>query len=344
ARRSDHAWRQAVRRLEGHVARAAGEPGLTDDQAVGLVVALAHPARTARLRPGGSSYATVGGTGAVLPPGSSLVGTPWLAVADAERRPGQRDATIRSAAPVDEATALEAAAALWHEDDVVTWQAGRVTARRVTRLGAIELTSTPVSDPDPTAVAAAVADALRRDGLGALRWTEAATALRRRLQFLHRAIGDPWPDVSDDALLDRATEWLDGTDPRRLDLVQALRRLLPWPEAARLDELAPERVTVPSGSAVRIDYDGDQPVLAVRLQEVFGWTATPRLADGRVPLLLHLLSPARRPAAVTADLASFWATGYAAVRADLRGRYPKHAWPDDPLSAPATRGVRRPQR
>ncbi|MFB9314431.1 ATP-dependent helicase C-terminal domain-containing protein, partial [Nocardioides plantarum] len=277
-------------------------------------------------------------------PGSPLAGTPWLAVADADRRPGQRDATIRAAAPVDEATALEAAAALWHEADVVTWSNGRISARRVTRLGSIELSSAPLAHPDPAELDAAVADALRRDGLGVLRWTPSATALRARLAFLHRAIGAPWPDVSDDALLDRAADWLDGSDPRRLDLTQAIRRLLPWPEAARLDELAPERLTVPSGSTVALDYGADQPVLAVRLQEVFGWTATPRLADGRVPVLLHLLSPARRPAAVTADLASFWATGYAAVRADLRGRYPKHAWPEDPLSAAPSRGpARRPR-
>ncbi|MFC5011613.1 ATP-dependent helicase HrpB [Nocardioides plantarum] len=344
ARRNNRPWRAAARRLEGHVPAGAGEPGAGDDLAVGLVVALAFPGRLARLRPGGASYATVGGTGAVLAPGSPLAGTPWLAVADADRRPGQRDATIRAAAPVDEATALEAAAALWHEADVVTWSNGRISARRVTRLGSIELSSAPLAHPDPADVATAVADALRRDGLGVLRWTPSATALRARLAFLHRAIGAPWPDVSDDALLDRAADWLDGSDPRRLDLTQAIRRLLPWPEAARLDELAPERLTVPSGSTVALDYGADQPVLAVRLQEVFGWTATPRLADGRVPVLLHLLSPARRPAAVTADLASFWATGYAAVRADLRGRYPKHAWPEDPLSAAPSRGpARRPR-
>ncbi|MEO9325123.1 ATP-dependent helicase HrpB [Nocardioides sp. C4-1] len=338
-------WRSSVARLERSVGDVPGEghDGLSDDQAVGLVAALAHPDRIARLRPNGTSYATVGGTGAVLPPGSPLAGTPWLAVADAERRPGQRDATVRGAAPIDEDTALEAAAALWAEDDVVTWRDGRTTARRVTRLGAIELTSTPVGDPDPAAVAAAVADALCRDGLGVLRWTEPATGLRQRLAFLHGALGEPWPDVSDDALLDRATDWLDGTtDPRRLDVVQALRRLLPWPEAGRLDELAPERVTVPSGSQVRIDYGaGEKPVLAVRVQEVFGWTTTPTIADGRVPLLLHLLSPARRPAAVTDDLARFWTTGYPQVRADLRGRYPKHAWPEDGASAPASRGTAR---
>lgn len=341
ALRTQGPWREAARRLERLVDDEPGDPTVTDDQAVGIVVALAHPDRIARLRPNGTSYATAGGTGAVLPPGSPLAGTPWLAIADADRRPGQRDATIRSAAPIDEDTALEAAAALWREDDVVTWRAGRTTARRVTRLGAIELTSTPVGDPDPIAVAHAIADALRRDGLEILRWTASATTLRQRMDFLHRTLGAPWPDVSDDALLDRAPDWLDGTDPRRLDLVQALRRLLPWPEAGRLDDLAPERITVPTGSSIALDYEPEQPVLAVRLQEVFGLVETPRLADGRVPVLMHLLSPARRPAAVTADLASFWANAYPQVRADLRGRYPKHAWPDDPLTAPPTRGVRR---
>ncbi|WP_340540048.1 ATP-dependent helicase HrpB [Nocardioides sp. GXZ039] len=347
-RERDPGWRAAAQRFAGliddHPHGTPGSTGLTDDQAVGLIVALAHPDRIARLRPGGASYATVGGTGATLAPGAALTATTWLAVADAERRPGQRDATIRSAAPIDEATALETAAARWHEDDVVTWRAGRITARRVTRLGAIELASTPIADPDPAAVTAAIAEALRRDGLDTLRWTDAAVSLRRRLAFLHRTLGEPWPDVSDDALLGAADQWLVGTDPRRLDVAAALRRLLPWPEAARLDELAPEHVTVPSGSRVRIDYEPDVPVLAVRIQEVFGWDRAPRLAEGRVSLLLHLLSPARRPAAVTADLASFWASGYPQVRAELRGRYPKHAWPDDPLSATPTRGTGRSRR
>jgi len=349
ARRDDGTWRatadRLVRALPDAPGPTTGATRLTDDAAVGLVVALAHPERVARLRPGGTAYLMVGGTGAVTAPGdTALAGVGWLAVADVERRPGRRDAVIRAAAPVDEDTALEAAAAWWEEVDDVTWEDGRVRARRVQRLGAIELASTRVDHPDPAQVAEAVADGLRRDGLDVLRWTDGARSLRARLDFLQRTLGDPWPDVSDEALLASAATWLDGTDPRRLDVTAALRRLLPWPEASRFDELAPQRVVVPSGSSVAVDYaapGADQPVLAVRLQEVFGWTATPRVADGRVPLLLHLLSPARRPAAVTADLASFWAQGYAAVRADLRGRYPKHAWPEDPLTAEATRGVRR---
>nr|WP_235547393.1 MULTISPECIES: ATP-dependent helicase HrpB [unclassified Nocardioides] len=347
------AWTAATKRLEatlrGSRRPVDGGADLSDDVAVGLVVALAHPGRIARLRPGGTSYLMTSGTGAVVPAGSGLAGVPWLAVADADRRPGARDATIRSAAPLSEDLALEAASAWWQEAEQVEWSGDRVAARRTVSLGAIELSSATIADPSPALVATAVREGLRQQGLAALPWSEAASALRERLAFLHRALGAPWPDVSDDALLADLEAWLGpelarirGTrDLRRIDVLAALRRLLPWPEAGRLDDLAPERVRVPSGSSVRVDYAGDQPVLAVRLQEVFGWTAAPLLADGRVPLLLHLLSPARRPAAVTADLTSFWTSGYPQVRAELRGRYPKHAWPEDPTTAPPIRGVRR---
>lgn len=353
-------WSTLVKQLQGSLPTSRGSAGaartgqdVPDDLAVGLVVALAHPERVARLRPGTTSYLMASGTGAVIGRGdSALSGLPWLAIADAERRPGVRDATVRSAAPLDETSALEAASALWHEEDRVAWTDGRVVARRVTALGAIELSSVTLPSPPPELVAAAVREGLRTEGLAALPWTESASALRRRLDFLHRALGERWPDVSDEALTADVETWLGpelarirGTrDLRRIDLLAALRRLLPWPEAGRLDELAPERVTVPSGSQIRIDYTGDQPVLAAKIQELFGWPSAPAVADGRVPLLVHLLSPARRPAAVTADLESFWRTGYPQVRAELRGRYPKHAWPEDPWTAPPTRGVRRPAR
>ena len=344
-------WAASAKRLQANVGGSGtgGAAAVGDDVAVGLVVALAHPDRIARLRPGGTAYLMTSGTGAVVPAGSSLAGLPWLAIADVDRRPGVRDATVRSAAPLVEDLALEAASALWQESEQVAWTDGRVVARRVVSLGAIELSSVTIADPPPALVAAAVREGLRQDGLALLPWTDAARALRDRMAFLHRALGARWPDVSDEALLDDVETWLGpelarirGTrDLRRVDVLAALRRLLPWPEAGRLDELAPEHVRVPSGSSVRIDYGSDQPVLAVRIQEVFGWSAAPPLADGRVPLLLHLLSPARRPAAVTSDLASFWTTGYPQVRAELRGRYPKHAWPEDPTTEPPTRGVRR---
>lgn len=341
---SARTWSTTVTRLESLLPARPPRTDLTDDLAVGTVVALAHPGRIARRRSAGSSYLMVSGTGASFRAADpALAGLPWIAIADAERRPGAREATIRSAAPIDEDIALDAASGSWLEADEVTWTQGRIVARRVTRLGAIELSSVPLSDPPPEAVAAAVAGGLAREGLGLLPWTDAANALRSRLAFLHHAMGDPWPDVSDEALLTGIDQWLGpdlarvrgDRDLARLDVLSALRRLLPWPAAGRLDELAPERITIPKGTSVRVEYGAsgtEQPVLSVRLQDAFGWTATPRLADGRVPLLLHLLTPARRPAAVTADLESFWAGPYRQVRAELRGRYPKHAWPEDPTS------------
>ncbi len=316
-------------------------------------MALAHPDRIARKRSGGSSYLMTSGTGAALDPRTPgpLAGLEWLAIGDAERRPGQREARIRAAAPLTEDLALEVAGAQWREEDEVTWTGGRVLARRRTLLGAIELGSVPLGDPPAQAVTDAIREALAGEGIGLLTWSEAARALRARLDFLHRALGDPWPDVSDVALTQDLQSWLgpqlarvrSAAHLRRVDVAAALRAMVPWPQAGRLDDLAPERVQVPSGSSVRIDYSAEQPVLAVRLQEVFGWTAAPVLADGRVPLLLHLLSPAQRPAAVTADLESFWDNGYPAVRADLRGRYPKHAWPEDPRTAAATARTNRPR-
>lgn len=340
-------WRAQTERLLSALPDRTRGGSLTDDLAAAFVVALAHPDRIARLRPGGSAYLMASGTGATLPPGSPLTGFGWLAVADADRGAARRDATIRSAAPFDGDLALEAAPALVRDEERVAWQDGRVVARRVRSLGAIELASSRVANPDPTLVQAAVREGLRQAGLGALRWTAGATALRARLAFLHRALGAPWPDVSDESLLATLDTWLGPdlargpSDLHRIDVTSALRRLLPWPDASRLDVLAPERLPVPSGSTAHVDYAGDQPVLAVRLQEAFGWRQTPRLADGRVPVLLHLLSPAGRPAAVTADLESFWRNGYPQVRAELRGRYPKHAWPQDPLAAEPTRRVTR---
>lgn len=355
------AWAAQRDRLE-RVARAAASEddavggaergvrrGPADDAAVGHVVALAHPDRLARLRPGGETYLLVSGAGARLPPGSPLQGSPWLAVADVDRTAGRADAVVRSAAPVDEATARAAAATELRSTGVAEWAGGGVRATRVTSLGAIELVREPWRAPPADLLAATVRDGLRRDGLASLPWSDGALLLRDRLRFLHRAMGNPWPDVGDDALLDGLDAWLGPDVPavargRGTDLAGALRRLLPWPEAARLDALAPERLEVPSGSRVAVDYAQDQPVLAVRLQETFGWASTPRVADGRVPVLLHLLSPAGRPAAVTADLASFWVQGYPQVRAELRGRYPKHAWPQDPSTAQPLRGTPRPRR
>ncbi|MEU4790148.1 ATP-dependent helicase HrpB [Micromonospora tulbaghiae] len=340
------AGRAAQRRDAGRSSGGERER-LPDDLAAGLLAGLAYPERLARARrPGGSAYLMAGGTAAELAPGSGLAGSAWLAVAVADRSPGAPAARVRLAAPIDEATAREAGAALLRAGREVAWSGGDVVAREVVRLGAVELVDRPLTAPEPELVAAALLDGLRQEGTGLLRWTPEATALRLRLAFCRQALGDDWPDVSDATLVADAPVWLGPelararrrADLGRVDVAAALRRLLDWRQAARLDELAPERVEVPSGSRIRVDYaDPAAPVLAVKLQETFGWRDVPRIADGRVPVLLHLLSPAGRPVAVTADLASFWRTGYPQVRAELRGRYPRHPWPEDPTTAEPTR-------
>ncbi len=341
-RDDDQRWTREVRRLTSLV---PGGPQGTADPA--LVVALAHPERLARRRaPGSNVYLMAGGTAA------ELDGSPdaeWLAIASADRQPGRTQGKIRLAARADQALAERAAPALLSEVDEITWSGGDVVARHVRRLGAIVLRERPLPDPDPERVRDALVDGLRTEGLDLLRWTESATRLRQRLALLHHALGDPWPSVDDDALLAAAPVWLGpelATARRRADLAKvdthgALQRLLPWPAAGRLDELAPDRIQVPSGARIRVDYSADDPVLPVKLQETFGWLDTPAVADGRVPVLLHLLSPAGRPVAITRDLATFWQEGYRQVRAELRGRYPKHPWPEDPTTATPTARTKR---
>ncbi|MGW2020903.1 ATP-dependent RNA helicase [Streptomyces decoyicus] len=350
----------------GRTGGGGGAAAASDDAVAGLVAALAFPERVARAR-GAGSFLLASGTGADVAGagtgaqagwghragsvggggGSRLRDAGWLAVAVADRPVAAVSARVRLAAVIDEETACAAARALHSSGEEVRWSDGDVVARSVTRLGAIELAARPLTAPDPGLLREAVVSGLRREGFGLLRWSAAATSLRQRMAFLHRELGAPWPDVSDTALLERVEEWLGvelGRARRRADLArvdagQALSRLLPWAsgDAARFDELAPERIEVPSGSRVRVDYGGEQPVLAVKLQELFGLQESPRVAGGRVPVLVHLLSPAGRPAAVTADLASFWRDGYRSVRAELRGRYPKHPWPEDPSAAEPTR-------
>ncbi|MFD5977669.1 ATP-dependent RNA helicase [Streptomyces bacillaris] len=328
----------------GTSAGSGSGEGRSDDAVVGLVAALAFPERVARAR-GEGAFLMVSGTGAELVDSSRLRSAPWLAVAVADRPAHAASARVRLAAVIDEGTALLAAGQLRVRGEEVRWADGDVVARSVARVGAVELAVRPLKQPDPELVRGALLEGLEREGLGLLRWGRDSEQLRLRLAFLHRVVGAPWPDVSDGALLADPGAWLEPelsrarrrADLGRIDAGQALRRLLPWAtgEAVRLDELAPERIEVPSGSRIRIEYGGEQPVLAVKLQELFGLAETPRVAG--VPVLVHLLSPAGRPAAVTADLASFWQDGYKAVRAELRGRYPKHPWPEDPATVQATR-------
>ncbi|MER7280158.1 ATP-dependent helicase HrpB [Dactylosporangium sp. NPDC000244] len=313
-RRTTDRWRPEAsllyRMIENPVERTTSA-----DRAAGIIAGLAYPERIARRRR--DAYLMAGGTEAELAPGSPLQGHPWLAIAAADRPAGRVNARVRLAAAIDEDIAREVAAALLSTVD----EASATGVKRVERLGAIVLSERAIGAAPAELAAAARRERLRRDGVP---WTP----LRHRLAFLHRAAGAPWPDVRDEALIE---SMVDGADVHT-----ALQALLPWPAAKDLDRLAPERLTVPSGSAVRLDYsDPAGPVLAVKVQEMFGLLETPSFAGQ--PVLLHLLSPAGRPVAVTRDLTSFWRTGYPQVRAELRGRYPRHPWPEDPTTAPPTR-------
>jgi ATP-dependent helicase HrpB len=317
-----------------------------DRDAIGAVVALAYPDRLAQRRGGPGQYRLSNGKGARLAETDPLAREDFLAVAalDGDRR----EARIFLAAPLTPAEIEADFEAGIETVELIAWNSRleTVAAKTERRLWSLVLEDRALTAPSGDAVIAAMLAGIREMGLAALPWTPAIESFRQRIAFLRATEGArEWPDLGDAALLESLETWLApflaGITRRahlaRLDLRSALEAQLDWQLKKRLDAAAPTHVTVPSGSRVAIDYgDPAAPVLAVRLQEMFGAVDTPRLAGGRVPLLLHLLSPARRPVQVTRDLAGFWKNGYAAVRADLRGQYPKHAWPEDPLQAEPT--------
>ena len=326
------------------VAAERHEKTRTREDELALTCALAYPEWIARRRPGSMAYILAGGVGAELPQGSPLEGQEWLAVASIDRAPASRHARILAAVPLSEEDALAAGGALLETRTQASIDKGALKATRTRALGAIPLASAPASSLSEEEAIVLVAEHLAARGLGDLGWGKEASSLRERMRVLHEVLGDPWPDVSDEALAGSAHEWLapwakrlaQGGSLSSVSMLDALRSMLPWPQAARLDELAPEKMPIPAGGTRPIDWSGAHPVLTLRVQQAFGWTDTPRLVDGRVPLVLHLTDPAGRPAAVTSDLTSFWAGPYSDVRAQLRGRYPKHPWPEDPLHAEPT--------
>lgn len=321
----------------------------TREDELALTCALAYPEWIARRRPGSMAYILAGGVGAELPQGSPLEGQEWLAVASIDRAPASRHARILAAVPLSEEDALAAGAALLETRTQASIDRGALTATRTRTLGAIPLKAAPASSLSEEEATALVAEHLAARGLGDLGWGKEASSLRERMRVLHEVLGEPWPDVSDEALAGSADQWLlpwakrlaNGASLNKVSMLDVLRSMLPWPDAARLDELAPEKMPIPSGGTRPIDWSGSHPVLTLRVQQAFGWTDTPRLVDGRVPLVLHLTDPAGHPAAVTSDLTSFWAGPYRDVRAQLRGRYPKHPWPEDPLHAEPTNRAKR---
>ncbi len=337
-------WRQLLRLAEN------AEPAL-DATTVGLLLALAYPDRVARRREGDTErYLLANGRGARLLPGDPLAGCDWLVAAHLEA--GVSEGRIWLAAPVDPADLETHLAARLQTVAEVRWDARQaaVVARRERRLGALALSGGSLVNPDPEAVRRAMLDGVRQLGIASLPWTRELRDWQARvlsLRFWFPA--DGWPDLADAALAENLENWLgpwlDGLSRRehlsRLDLPAALHGLIDGRLRARLNELAPTHLLAPSGSRLRLRYaPGEPPVLAVKLQELFGLADTPRIAEGRIAVTLHLLSPAQRPIQVTQDLRGFWERTYAEVRKELKGRYPKHPWPDDPWTATPTRRTR----
>jgi ATP-dependent helicase HrpB len=345
-----HEWRRRARLLAAQWGRLLAAKD-TGSVGAGRLLSWAFPDRIARRRGAGGRYLLTGGRGACLSPADPLARAEWLVAAEVQDE--GPDARIRLAAAVSSDDVEHDFAASFERVSSVVWdrreEAVRATVR--TMLGAIVVREAPLPDADPALARDALIEGIRAKGVTNLPWTRPARNLIGRIRFLARVEPEAgWPDVSETALDRTLDEWLghalDGLSRwsdllRRLDIAAAL---LAWigPRRHLLDAHAPTHVTVPSGSRLPIVYDeGDDPILAVRIQEMFGATAAPRVADGRVPVLLRLLSPASRPVQVTKDLAGFWQTSYAAVRRELRGRYPRHEWPEDPARARPTRGARR---
>lgn len=319
-----------------------------DANTIGRVLALAFPERLARRRPGPAPrFLLRNGTGATLPEADPLRQESFLVIAESDGRAPEARAWLAAPLGEDDVAAdfgeqvVDSQSVEWDEEEGV-----RAWTER--RLGALLLSRALERDPDPALVAAAVGNAIARHGLDVLHWSDGARRLRQRIAFLH-AHDPEWPDMSDAALmaslLDRLHDALgrvrSSRELRTLDVSAALLGMLDWRQRQRLDELAPTHFEAPTGSRLPIDYEDPRaPTVSVRLQEMFGTLETPTVLGGRVALTLHLLSPAQRPVQVTRDLAGFWRSSYYDVRKDLRARYPKHAWPDDPLTAPPTKRAR----
>lgn len=318
--------------------------------AVGYLVGLAYPDRLAQRRPGGEArFRLANGRGAMLDNGDSLARESWLAVAQLDGHPREARIFLAAALSSEQLERLTEGLSQMHDEVQYELSTGRVQARRQQRFGALVLHEQRLENPDPALVTQALLQGVRQRGLAQLPWTPALIQLQARAEVVRRFEPD-WPALDNLSLSEHLADWLGPFlgGVRRLEsitpdmLQQGLEYALGYARLQALDQWAPSHWTVPTGTRIRLDYtQGEAPVLAVRLQEVFGMLDTPRLVQGRLPLLLHLLSPAQRPVQVTRDLASFWRETYPEVKKELKGRYPKHHWPDDPLQADPVRGIKR---
>ncbi len=346
----DSARQSRMRQLGSQFARQLGvdqRPVAASGMDAAVLLAFAYPDRIARLRDHQGGYRMSGGRGARLRPDDPLQGVEWLAVAHVGGRSGEASDQIYLAAALDPARFDAELAELVREEEFVNWDRaeGRFVAELRRKVGELILDRRALPNPSAEQRAHALLAFVRESGLELLDWSGEASQLRARVALAHTLEPDAqWPDWSDTQLLQTLEHWLLPAihtvrrleDFAAIDVAGLLQLALSWERQQRLNQMLPVRLQVPSGSEIRIDYTRSPPVLAVKLQEMFGCAETPRVAGGRVALMVHLLSPARRPLQVTQDLASFWGNGYLEVRKEMRGRYPKHPWPEDPVHAVAT--------
>ncbi|MEZ0371569.1 MAG: ATP-dependent helicase HrpB, partial [Candidatus Sericytochromatia bacterium] len=349
--------RQVPGRRREQILQAAGQigdklglrPAFAPVAEAGRLIALAYPERIAQRRPGGEArYLLANGRGALLDAGDSLARESWLAIAQLDGNP--REARIFLAAGLSPEQLENLTAAQTQEKLDISYDrsSGRVQARRQLRYGALVLSEKAIDKPDAGMLVQALLVGVRQRGLAQLPWSTAQQQLRARVDFVARHRPD-WPEMADQALEANLETWLAPflTGLRRIEAIdagilqQGLEYHIGYSRLTELEALAPSHLTVPTGTKIRLDYAGSDPVLAVRLQELFGMAQTPCVLQGQVPVLIHLLSPAQRPVQVTRDLASFWRETYPEVKKELKGRYPKHYWPDDPLVAEPVRGIKR---
>ncbi|MGN7771496.1 ATP-dependent helicase HrpB [Phyllobacterium sp. 22552] len=331
-------------RARGLAKRLAGSgPVAAEADSVGRLLIGAYPDRIAKSR-GNGQFTLANGRGGEVDPSSALAKSPWLIVADLSGRAGR--ARILAAAEVSEAEIREAMADRIVSGRQVTYDASRnaLQARDAIRIGAIALSEKTMPAPTGEEADLGVIAAVKTHGLDILPWSKEALTLRRRLAWLHQGLGAPWPAMDDDTLLATLDDWLKpflkgGAQLNQIPahvLIEGLRSTVPYDLQRKIETLAPTHFEVPTGSNIPIRYDEGEPVLAVRVQELFGLATHPAIANGTIPLLLELLSPAHRPIQITRDLPGFWKGSWADVRSDMRGRYPRHVWPEDPANAAPT--------
>jgi ATP-dependent helicase HrpB len=346
ARRMAKRWAENAARDAASTRKAASLARAEDELSAGAILSLAYPNRIARNRGGNGAFLLANGRGANVDPAFALAREPFLAVAEMAGSAAQSRILLAAPITLDEIEQRFSDRIERRKDISFDAASASLRGRYSERLGAIPLIERPLRIETTADTADILAQGIAQLGIDKLPWTKALRQWRDRVMFLRQAEGGEWPDLSESALAESVKDWLSPmllsktalADISSDELETAVGALLPWNLKRRLDVEAPTHFSAPSGSSVPIDYGGEEgPRLAIRVQELYGLDRHPSIAGGKVPLLVELLSPAQRPVQVTRDLPGFWRGSYAAVKSEMRGRYPRHSWPDDPLHAAATR-------